>query len=163
MASGRVEQAARQLETINNETELELQGLNNAIDEVEGLHEEHVKELELDEEFLNDLRTLFNDIRLVRQIDHHMQQVVAAYGNGEMSKHEFREAFIEDEERFTEVVEEIRTELEEMIRILSEEERLTNRDLDIEGATENLVRQLTNEEEQLEQSHRNLEQLISGE
>lgn len=163
MPTDRIRMAAKQLDTITSQTDIELQALDSAIEEVELLHEEHIEEMKLDEEFLQDLRSLFEEIKVVRNIDQHMKQVVFAYGNGEMSRREFKEAFIEDEERFVEIVDEIRTELEEMIRIVSEEERLTNKDLNIEGETEDMIRELTREEEKLEKTHKNLEDLISEE
>ena len=160
MPSKRVRQAAKDLDKINQETDIELRELNEAINEVETLHEEHVEEMELDKIFIEDLKKLFKEIKAVRQIEHHMRQEVEEYGRGNMSQKEFKQRFVNDEEKFVQVVKEIRTELEEMIRVLSQEERLTNKDLDIEGATENLVRELSHEEGKLEETHEHIEELV---
>lgn len=163
MPTDRIRAAAQDLDKINKETGLEMQELKSAIEEVEEIHQEHMQEMKLDEEFISDLKTLFKEIKAIRQIEHHMQQEVKHYGEGDMSKQEFKQAFIKDEHKLENVVHEVQTELEEMVRILSNEERLTNKDLDIEDATENLVRELNNEEQKLENAHGELKQLISSE
>lgn len=163
MPTERIREAGKDLDLIEEETGLELEELKGAIEEVHEIHQEHMKEMKLDEQFINDLKTLFKEIRAIRQITHHMKQEIQHYGQGDMTKQEFKQAFIRDEERLDEIVEEVRTELEEVVRILSSEERLTNRDLDIEDATENLVRELNNEEQKLEQAHGEVRELVSSE
>lgn len=162
MPTERMRQAANALDKIDEETGLEMQELRGAIEEVEQIHEDHMEELEADKHFINDLKTLFKEIRAIRQITHHMEQEVQHYGNGDMSKQEFKQAFIRDEEKLEEIVGEVRTELEEIVRILSEEERLTNKDLDVEDATENLVRALNDEEAKLEEAHGRVRDIVSG-
>jgi hypothetical protein len=49
-----------------------------------------------------------------------------------------------------------------MINILAQEERFTHKDLDIEGGTEELVDALTDEEEELEKAHKQIEKRILG-
>lgn len=163
MPTDRIKNAAKGLKKIDKETGLEMKELESAIGEVEDIHNEHKKEIKLDEEFINDLKKLFKEIKAIRQIEHHMQKEVKHYGKGDMSKKDFKKAFVKDEGKFEDIVQEVRTELEEMVRILSNEERLTNKDLDIEDATENLVRELNNEEQKLEHSHEKLKELISEE
>lgn len=163
MPTDRIREAAQDLDKIDQETGLEMQELKGAIEEVEEIHQEHMQEVKLDQEFINDLKTLFKEIKAIRQIEHHMQQEVQHYGNGDMSKQEFKQAFIQDEGKLENVVQQVRTELEEMVRVLSNEERLTNKDLDIEDATEDLVRELNNEEGKLEQAHSQIKELISTE
>lgn len=163
MPTDRIREAAQDLEKIDQETGLEMQELRGAIEEVEEIHREHMQEMKLDKQFINDLKTLFKEIKAIRQLEHHMQQEVQHYGHGDMTKQEFKKAFIQDEGKLENVVQEVRTELEEMVRVLSNEERLTNQDLDIEDATEDLVRELNSEEEKLEQAHSQVKELISAE
>jgi|GEM_PF-1776369 len=162
MPTDRMRSAAKGLQTIEDETGVELGELEEAIEEVQEIHNEHMQEMKLDQEFINDLKRLFKEIKAIRQIDHHMLQEIQHYENGDMSKEEFREAYIQDEQRLEEIVGEVRTELEETVRILSNEERLTNKDLNIEDATQNLVRELNNEEQKLEQAHNRVNELITG-
>ena len=163
MPTDRMRSAAKGLQTIEDETGVELGELEEAIEEVQEIHNEHMQEMKLDQEFINDLKRLFKEIKAIRQIDHHMLQEIQHYENGDMSKEEFREAYIQDEQRLEEIVGEVRTELEETVRILSNEERLTNKDLNIEDATQNLVRELNDEEQKLEQAHERVNELITGE
>ncbi len=134
--------------------------LHEAIDEVETIHQEHMKEMKLDEEFIQDLKTLYKEIRAVRKIEQHMKEEVKHYENGDMSEKDFKKMFVKDEKKFEEVVQEVREELEEMVRILSNEERLTNKDLEIEDATQDLVRELNGEEEKLEEAHSELKEVV---
>ena len=163
MPTDRIRSAAKGLQTMEEETGIELEELHDAIEEVQQIHNEHMQEMELDQQFINDLKTLFKEIKAIRQIDHHMLQEVKHYENGDMSKQEFKQAFIHDEQKLEEVVGEVRTELEETVRILSNEERLTNKDLNIEDATQNLVRELNNEEQKLEEAHSRVNELVTGE
>jgi len=162
MPTDRMRSAAKGLQTIEDETGVELGELEEAIEEVQEIHNEHMQEMKLDQEFINDLKRLFKEIKAIRQIDHHMLQEIQHYENGDMSKEEFREAYIQDEQRLEEIVGEVRTELEETVRILSNEERLTNKDLNIEDATQNLVRELNNEEQKLEQAHNRVNEILTG-
>lgn len=98
---------------------------------------------------------------MIQKIDQHMYKIIEAYGGGEINRQAFRKRYVRDEERFAEVIHEIRTELEEMIRLVSEEERLTNKDLDIEGAVEELIRALNQEQSNLQDTHEHMEELIS--
>lgn len=163
MPTDRMRAAANDLEKIDKETGLELRDLKESIEEVESIHQEHMKEMKLDGQFIDDLKKLFKEIKAIRQIDHHMQQEVQEYGNGNMSKQEFKQAFVKDEKKLEDIVQQIRTELEETVRILSNEERLTNRDLDIEDAAENLVRELNQEEEKLENAQGEVKKLVAEE
>lgn len=162
MASDRLEAAVRDLEEIEKETDVELEELRNTIHEVEKLHEEHVEEAHRDEEFIQDLKELHKEIRMIKKIDQHMYKIMEAYEGGKINIEVFKKKYLKDEERFLEVVDEIRTELEEMIRLLSEEERLTNRDLDLEGALDDLLRELNSEHEKMDQTHEHMGELIKG-
>lgn len=158
----RLEEAAMRLEEIDKSTHTELEELQEAIETVESLHEEHKEELEADEEFIHDLRDLYAEIRDIRQIEEHMYNEIEQYGNGELTKQRFKKLYIRDEEELIEIIHEVRQDLEEMINILSQEERLTHKDIDIEGATEELVDALTHEEEELEEAHKQIEKRILG-
>lgn len=162
MASDRLEAAVRDLEEIENETDVELEELRNTIHEVEKLHEEHIEEAHRDEEFIHDLKELHQEIRMIKKIDQHMYKILQAYEGGKINQEAFKKKYIRDEERFLQVIDEIRTELEEMIRLLSEEERLTNRDLDLEGAVDDLLRQLNTEQEKMDQTHQHMTELLKS-
>ncbi|MFB6174921.1 MAG: hypothetical protein ABEJ87_03005 [Candidatus Nanohalobium sp.] len=158
----RLEAAAKRLEQIDDETDTELQELQEAIKTIEELHEEHVEELEDDEEFIEELKDLYVEIRDIRKIEEHLYNEIEQYGNGNIAKQRFKKLYVRDEDQLVEIISEVREDLEDMITILSEEERFTNKDLDIEGATEELVDALTEEEKQLEESHKQIEKRILG-
>lgn len=161
MASQRLRSAAKDLEHIDESTGEELEDLHEAIEEIHDLHDEHKKELKMDEKFITDLKKLFKELKMVRKIERHMQNELESYGDGELSKKEFKQYYMKDEEKFVQVVREIKHELSEMVNILSQEERLTDHDLDIEGATENLLRELNQEEKELEKTHKHLKSTLT--
>lgn len=163
MRSERLEQAVRDLEEIEDGTDVELEELGDAIHEIEDLHEEHKEEIHRDEEFIQDLKDLYQEVRMIQKIDQHMYKIVEAYGGGEINRQAFNKKYLKDQDRFAEVVHEIRTELEEMIRLVSEEERLTNKDLNIEGGIEELIRALNQEQSNLKETHKHMEEMIKGE
>lgn len=163
MPTERMKKAFKDLDTIHEETGTELEELREAIEDVESIHEDHVQEMEEDKEFLEDLKSLFKEIRAVRKIEEHMAEEVEHYGEGDLSKKEFKQKFVKDEEKLEEVINQIRTEFEEIVRVLNEEERMTRRDEQIEQATNRLVNQLTNEEGKMENAHREVKSLVSGE
>lgn len=158
----RLKEAARGLQEIDEQTHTELEELQEAIETVETLHEEHREELEADEKFIQDLKDLYVEIRDVRQIEEHMYNKVQQYGNGKLTKQQFKKDYIRDEDKLLEIVEEIREDLEDMITLLSEEERLTHKDLDIEGATQELVEALTEEEKQFEDAQKQIRKRLIG-
>ncbi|PSH01068.1 MAG: hypothetical protein BRC30_00220 [Nanohaloarchaea archaeon SW_7_46_7] len=162
MNSKRLHQAVNDLEKIDEETELELEELGDAIHEVEDLHEEHLEEMEKDREFIQDMKDLYQEVRMIQKIDRHMYKIMEAYEGGEINRQAFKKKYVKDEERFMEIIHEIRTELEEMIRMISEEERLTNKDLDKEGAIEELIRTLNGEQSRLQNTHEHMEELVTG-
>jgi len=162
MTSRRLESAASQLEQINESTSVELEELKETIDSVERLHEEHIREMEDDREFIEDLKALYREIEQVRKIEKHMYNAMEAYDSGELTKAKFKQLYVRDEESLVDVIGEIRTELEESIRLISEEERLTNKDEDKEAAIEELVDALTHEEAKLEEAHGNIEEILLG-
>jgi hypothetical protein len=160
MPTERMKAAVNDLNKIQNETEVEMNELHEAIDDVETIHQEHMKEMKLDEEFINDLKTLYKEIRAVRKIEQHMKEEVKHYENGDMSEKDFKKMFVKDENKFEKVVQDVRGELEDMVTVLSNEERLTNKDLEIEDATQDLVRKLNGEEEKLEEAHSELKEVV---
>lgn len=163
MTTKRLKAAASQLDKIGRETGEELEVLDNAIEDVELLHEDHMEEIRKDEEFINDLKTLFEEIRAIRQIESHMMAELKEYGDGNLSKKEFKEMFVKDEEKLVDIVEDVRTELEEIVMLLSEEKRLTSKDMNIEGQADNLADALIEEENRLEKAHGNLEDILLSE
>lgn len=163
MTTKRLKAAASQLDKIGRETGEELEILDNAIEDVELLHEDHMEEIRKDEEFINDLKTLFEEIRAIRQIESHMMAELKEYGDGNLSKKEFKEMFVKDEEKLVDIVEDVRTELEEIVMLLSEEKRLTSKDMNIEGQADNLADALIEEENRLEKAHGNLEDILLSE
>lgn len=151
-----------QLEEIEENTHTELEELQEAIERVQELNEEHREEIEADEEFLEELKDLYIEIRDIRKIEEHMYNRIQQYGNGEITKQKFKQEYIHDEESLVEIIEEVREDLEDMVTIISEEERLTQKDLDREGAVEELVDALTHEEKQLEKAHEQIEERLFG-
>lgn len=162
MSSNRIKAAAEDIEAIDAETSEEMEELRDAIDEVEDLHEEHLEEMRRDEEFIEEMKDLYEEIETIKQIEHHMYQLLEAYDNGEIAAQEFKKRFIHDKERFVEAVGEVTTDLEEIIMLISEEERLTNKDLDREGGIEELIRALNHQEGELEDTHEHMEQVLFG-
>ena len=163
MGSKRLEQSVRDLEEIKEQTDVELEELGDAIHEVEELHEEHLEELERDKEFIEDMKDLYQEIRMIQKIDQHMYKIMEAYEGGEINRKAFKKRYVKDEERFMEVLQEITTELEEMIMMVSEEERLTNKDFNIEGGIEDLIRALNKEQSNLRGTYDHMEEMITGE
>lgn len=163
MTSKRLEGALRDIEEIEKETDVELEELGDAIHEVEDLHEEHIEEMQRDEEFIQDLKDLYQEIRMIQKIDQHMYKIMEAYEGGEINRKAFKRRYVKDEQRFMEVLQEITTELEEMIRMVSEEERLTNKDFNIEGGIEELIRALNKEQSNLRGTYDHMEEMITGE
>lgn len=160
MTSQRIHEAVRDLEEIKEGTDVELEELGEAIHEVERLHKEHMQEMEKDKEFIKDMKDLYQEIRMINKIDQHMYKILEAYEGGKINLEAFKKKYMKDEKKFVEVIHEIRTELEEMIRLLSEEERLTDRDLDLEGATDELIRALNDQHEDLEHHHDHMHELL---
>lgn len=160
MVSDRVEAVARQLEHIDDETSTELEELQEAIERVEGLHEEHMEEMEADEEFIHDLKNLYREVRMIRKIEEHLYNGLEAYGDNEITAERFKQLYVEDEEELVEVVNEIQTELEDMTTLIAEEERLTNKDFDKEGAIEELIRALNEEQAELSEAHNAIEETL---
>jgi membrane-associated HD superfamily phosphohydrolase len=163
MSRERLDRAEEALMEMEKHTEKEERELSESLQEARQLHQEHMRELKEDEEFLNDIQNLVQELDVLRRIDEHLIGEIEKYESGNEPKNVFREHLQQDESRFVNVREQIHKDLEDMVVELGQERRLTQTDEEVEESEQRLAHLLNQEQQRIENTHQQVAQALEVE